>query len=132
MKWSLPCMVLSSLLFMSCQENFSKRLEQETKLMTERECPKRFDEITVLDSVVFHDDGTNDYKLYYSMNVDSDFKAKFHDNYAEVRQLFLRDVRNDIDLKQIKSEGLNIVYVFCDASDGGLIGEIRFTKSDYE
>ena len=50
----------------SCQENFTKRLERETKLMTERECPKKFDDITVLDSVVFHDDGTNDYKLYYS------------------------------------------------------------------
>ena len=116
----------------SCQENFTKRLERETKLMTERECPKKFDDITVLDSVVFHDDGTNDYKLYYSMNVNSDFKDMFDDKYNEVYQLFLKDVRNDLDLKQIKVNGLNIVYLFREAGSGNLICELRFTKSDYE
>jgi hypothetical protein len=46
--------------------------------------------------------------------------------------LFLKDVRNDLDLKQIKVNGLNIVYLFREAGSGNLIGELRFTKSDYE
>jgi hypothetical protein len=56
----------------------------------------------------------------------------FDDKYNEVYQLFLKDVRNDIDLKQIKVNGLNIVYLFREAGDGDLIGELRFSKSEYE
>ncbi len=128
-------LLLSLVVFalLSCQESFHSRLEKDTRAKTERDCPQRLDEVTTLDSIVFHNDGTNDYKLFFTLDVDSSAVAGFTSiRNTELRATLLQGIRNDIDLTKIREHRMNIVYSFRVRDTGNDLGEVRFTAKDYE
>ncbi len=127
------CLSLFLMVVCACQEDFATRLEKDTRGKTERDCPQRLDEVTTLDSIVFHNDGSADYKLFFTLDVDSAAAVAFGNiRNGELRSTLLQGVRNDIDLRKIKEHKLNIVYFFRVKDTGNDLGEIRFTAKDYE
>ncbi len=125
---SLLIMVL-----MSCQESFRSRLEYEAKVKTERECPQRLDEVATLDSIVFRNNGTDDYMLFFTLDVDSSAAAAFESiRKAELRATLLQGIKNDIGLAKIRENKLNIVCSFRVKDTGKELCKQRFTAKDYE
>ena len=125
--------ILSMLLLLTaCQEKKFDRLEREAKEYTVRHCPKTMDPITVLDSVVFHNDGSLDYIYYYSVTMTDELRENFETVREEVREQTLKGVRNSIELKMVKEAGLNIIYLYRDAETGEEIMRNSYTREDYQ
>jgi len=120
------------LLLMACQEKKFDRLEREAREYTVRNCPKVIDQITTLDSIVFHNDGSLDYIYYYNVTLTDDLREGFESVREGVREQTLKGLRNSIELKMVKEAGLNIVYVYRDAETGKEIMRNSFTQEDYQ
>lgn len=116
----------------SCQESKRERLEREAKEYTEKNCPCPIvQDIIYLDSLVCHNDSNNDYIYYYSVKGDSAMYAEMNSKYKEGREALLKSVRNSVDLRFVKAEGLNIIYSYYDATTHHKIQEYVFTPKDY-
>ncbi|MBR2153190.1 MAG: hypothetical protein IJ901_01035 [Bacteroidaceae bacterium] len=125
----IPLMLL---LLVSCQEKKFDRFERESIEYTMRHCPKQMDEITVLDSMVFHNDGSLDYKYYYSVQLTKDQYEAFQNILGEVKDIALKSIRNSIDLKPMKEAGLNFVYIYRDAKTGKHLAKYVITPEEYQ
>jgi hypothetical protein len=120
------------LLLMACQEKKFDRLEREAREYTVRNCPKVIDQITTLDSIAFHNDGSLDYIYYYNVTLTDELREGFESVREGVREQTLKGLRNSIELKMVKEAGLNIVYVYRDAETGKEIMRNSFTQEDYQ
>lgn len=127
------CFIQAAACFTSCQESKIERFVRETAEYTKKNCPQRIgtDGIVVLDSLVFHDDGTLNYINYYSVNADSEQVAYLISNKEELRQQLLNGIINSIDLKNVKASGLNIIHRYVSADTHKPIFEFCFTQKDY-
>lgn len=119
-------------LLSACQESKMDRFERETKDFTERNCPKQCDAITILDSLVFHNDGTMDYRYYYSVDLTSKEESLFMQKLEDLRYECLEGIRNSVELKNVKAAGLNIVLSYFEKKTKKKLVEIRYKKEDYE
>ena len=120
------------LLLAACQEKKFDRFEREAYEYTVRNCPKQMDEITVLDSMVFHNDGSLDYKYYYTVQLDEDQHQALKDILDDLKERTAKNVRNSIELKAMKEAGLNFVYIYRDAQTGKHVAKYTITKEEYE
>ena len=132
----LTLLVLAAgmLLTSSCQESKTARFERETREFTEKQCPKIIgpEKMFTLDSLVFHDDGTNDFIYYYSVKTDSIGINSFNEKRDELTNMLISGIINSPELRHVKEAGLNIVYVYKNAEDNKEIARFTFTKDDYE
>ena len=123
----------SSLCLTSCQESKTERFERETAEYTKKNCPQRIgnDDVIVLDSLVFHDDGTLNYINYYSVNADSAEAEYLISQKETLRQSLLNGIINSVELKNVKAAGLNIIHRYYTADNHKEIFEFTFTPEDY-
>ncbi|MCM1313373.1 MAG: hypothetical protein NC206_08210 [Bacteroides sp.] len=131
-KGLLPVSIVVLYLLSACQESKMERFERETKDFTERNCQKKCDAITVLDSLVFHDDGTMDYKYYYSVELTSEEESLFMGQLEKLRAECLDGIRNSVELKNVKAAGLNIVLSYHEKGSQKKLAEFRYGKEDYQ
>ena len=123
---------MALLLLAACQEKKFDRFEREANEYTMRHCPKQMDELTVLDSMVFHNDGSLLYKYYYTVQLTEEQRKAFQDILGDVRDISLKGVRNSIDLKPMKEAGLTFVYIYRDAETGKRLAKYVITPEDYQ
>jgi hypothetical protein len=123
---------MALLLLAACQEKKFDRFEREANEYTMRHCPKQMDELTVLDSMVFHNDGSLLYKYYYTVQLTEEQRKAFQDILGNVRDISLKGVRNSIDLKPMKEAGLTFVYIYRDAETGKHLAKYVITPEDYQ
>lgn len=129
---ALLSMIALLLLLTACQESKRDRIEREAREFTEKNCPRaEFDDLIVLDSLVFHNDGSNNFTYYYSIHGDSTAIAEMHAKYDELYTALLTAVRNSVDLRHIKAEGLNIIYAYYNPESGEEIAAFTFYPEDY-
>jgi len=128
----LPIILIYLLIFCSCQEKRLDRFERETAEFTIRNCPKQIDPITTLDSLVFHNDGSLDYKYYYTVNLTDEQKAEFRKQRTVIEENTLKSLRASIDMKAVKEAGLNVEYIYNDAETHKCITKFHFTKEQYQ
>lgn len=121
------------LLTLSCQESKGDRFEREAREYTEKKCPQKIDTegIFVLDSVVF-DKLSNTKHFYNSVMSDETVKQAFEEKKNEMYDQLLSAIINDPTLRQLKEEGITIVYSYADRDTGDSLGSFTFTKDDYE
>lgn len=128
----LTITIMSVLAFSSCQESVRERLERETQEYTRKNCPKpEYQDIIILDSIVCHNDESNDYKFCYSVVADSlqiDFLIS---QKSELNDKLLAGVINSADLRHVKNAGLNIIYSYYIAETGEHLFDFCFTPEDY-
>ncbi len=116
----------------SCQESKRERLEREAIEYTEKNCPNMIvKDLIYLDSLVCRNDGKNNYVYYYSVKGDSAMYAEMNSKYNDAREMLLKSLRNSVDLRFVKAEGLNIIYAYYDATTHRKIQEYVFTPEDY-
>lgn len=137
---TMACVLSLLMVFTSCQESKTQRLEREAQELTERNCPQRItpDGTVILDSIVFHDDGSNEIKYFYRVNTDDEGVVKLQLQKKQIQQSLLSGVNNSIDLRHVKEMGVTIAHYYyrikTDSLDNSRREEIltfRFTKDDY-
>lgn len=127
--------ILASLLLLtvsSCQEKKLDRLARMASNYTERNCPRRMDEVTTLDSIVFAPSKSMDYRYCYTLTLTDEQRASFLSMKDDIRDGNLKDVRNSIELRSIKESRLNISYEYYDASTHKLLATFTYTPEEYE
>ena len=120
------------LTFTACQESKRDRIEREAREFTEKNCPRaEFEDLIILDSLVFHNDGSNNFTYYYSIHGDSANMAEMVAQYDQLNITLLTAVRNSVDLRYIKKEGLNIIYSYYNPDTKEQIASFCFKPEDY-
>ena len=127
------CLALALIVLLSsCQESKRERFEREARECTKKNCPRpEFEDIIILDSLVCHNDGNNDYVYCYSVKADSIMLEQMEQMHEQLKESLLMAVRNSVDLRHVKEEGLNIVYAYYNAETHEKVSEFRFTTEDY-
>lgn len=114
------------------RETKDEAAAREAREYTMRECPKDIDEYTSMDSMTF-DIETRELTFSYTvrdvLDEDDIYTEELYDLYHDD---LLRDIKNNIDLKRAKQEGVTLVYRYFSQKTGKVRMEQRFTKEDYE
>ncbi|MBR6894325.1 MAG: hypothetical protein IKN15_14010 [Bacteroidaceae bacterium] len=132
MKRTALLLMTSLLLLTACQESKRERFEREAREFTAKNCPRaEFEDLIYLDSLVCPNDGSNTITYYYSIHGDSASMAEMTNKYDDLYGALLGAVRNSVDLRHVKAEGLDIVYSYYNSETGEEITSFTFTKEEY-
>lgn len=124
---------LCALALAACRkESFEDRCAREAREFTQRQCPRRMDSFTMMDSIVY-DYPARTVNYFYTLEglpvEDADFIRKLKD---ELRDLLVRNVINSVELKQHKENKMSFSYKYCPKSAPGLRFDVTVTPDDYE
>lgn len=131
-KTSIFALLLGTLSILSCgrksiDEQFAENARQETQQM----CPRKVDDCTMLDSVVY-DIPTRTQNHYYTFSGDMDDPTLFTEHFkAEIRETMLKSLRNEIKLKKQMEAEISFGYIYYSDSTHKPIFKVLFTKEDY-
>lgn len=112
-------------------ESFDERCARETREYTQKQCPRRLDEHTIMDSTVYDTD-TRTITYYYTFEGVVDDTAIFtEDNIQKLHDQLCRNVINSVELKAYKEKGLSFSYRYNSRATGKLLLETTVTPEDY-
>ncbi len=109
--------------------NFDDRMKAEAEVLTKQHCPQKMDEHTTLDSATYDID-TRTYWRHCSLTPQAVQAVK--ENPVAIKKGLLDNLRNDVELKGCKDEGINFGYVYRETDTHSEILRIVFSRSDYE
>lgn len=113
----------------ACQETLEERCEREAREFTEKKCPYRVNETTVMDSMSF-DRASLTLTYSYTLNGLLDDSAVVARNSPH--DLLLSELKNSTELRLYKEAGYNIRYTFLSASrKGRMLYDTTFKQADY-
>ena len=114
------------------RETKDERFRREFQQFTQKECPKLIDENTRMDSICY-DIGSRTRTEYYTVVNNLDDKDIYTDEklIASFHEAVLKELKNSIQLKQYKDEGINFCYAYRSDSTGEMFMQLTFTKEDY-
>ncbi|MBP3711933.1 MAG: hypothetical protein IJ219_06395 [Bacteroidaceae bacterium] len=123
---------LLAMLAQACQrETKDERFRREFRQFTEKECPKFVDACTRLDSAVF-DIESRTLCYHYTVQDDLDDETIYTDKLISQHQGdILSGLRNSLQLKVYKDEGINFCYQYRSITTGKTLLELTFTQEDY-
>ena len=126
-------MLLAVFLASSCGENFEERCRREARDFTTKQCPRRLDECTTLDSMVFIDAPVG-FEYCYSVSNQLDNDSTYADagRVDEFRESLVQNIRSDIGLRQCKEHGFTFTYTYTSASTGRMLMKHVVTSDDYK
>lgn len=133
MKFVLSVICGAALLCASCQESFDERCVRESREFTQKYCPKSVDDGIVLDSATY-DAAARTYSYWYALSgrLDKDdVREELRRRSGELKERVLRSLRNSIELKPYKDEGISFSYVYVSDSLGKPFLRFTFTAKDY-
>ena len=125
-------LLVSLLVFTSCQERKADFFEREAKEFTETNCPRVMDSFTTLDSIAFKKDGEGELRMYYTLSLNEESRSELMNKLGELGDMNLSNLRNSIELTQHREAGVSFSYIYRDAMTGEKIVEYHFTKKDYQ
>lgn len=129
LKFILLCFPLWGLF--SCQESFDDRCAREAREYTEKQCPHRMDEYTVMDSLTY-DRQTRTLNYYYTLEGALDNDSVMTDQACEeLKKMLHKDVINSVGLKSYKEKDINFRHCYYSKSSGKIRFQVRFTPEDY-
>lgn len=113
-------------------EGFDERCAREAREYTLKQCPRRMDQATVLDSMVY-DIPSRTLCYYYTMENVLDDKNVLTD---ELRSTFKEQLRKaiagSIDLKKHKERGVAFEYRYYSQKDKTLLMKERIEAEEYQ
>lgn len=81
-----------TIVFMACQESLEDRCARECKAYTEKKCPARIGDNTMIDSLVFNKD-THTLSYHYTLSGNADSKEQVM--ALDAKDLLTKQLRND-------------------------------------
>lgn len=119
-----------AIVFMACQESLEDRCARECKAYTEKKCPARIGDNTMIDSLVFNKD-THTLSYHYTLSGNADSKEQVM--ALDAKDLLTKQLRNDPSTKTYKDAGYSFRYVYHSEKDKGeILVEVTITEKDYK
>lgn len=134
MKKFLLLSFLASLLLASCYRSLDEQILLETQKYTRKECPKRQDEFTVLDSLTYtYNDSVRihacHYTLYDYLDNDSVYTPEVVNGF---RESVLEDIRTNLNYRRLRQHGVTFAYHYRSATQKGKeYFSLVFAPEDY-
>ncbi len=120
------------MLLLSCNfENFDQRCAREAREFTEKQCPRRADQYTVMDSLTY-DMSSRTFHYYYTLEglLDND-SVMTQKVYEDFKDVLYKNVCNSVELKSYKEKDINFSYCYYSKSSGTVRLQVLFTPEDY-
>lgn len=112
-------------------EDFDKRSAREAKEFTEKQCPRKIDKFTTLDSMIY-DIPSKTLEYYYTLSGDLDNDTIFTIGiWNDFKNILLEDVANSVELKRYKEHDVHFCYRYFSEKNGKLKYEATFSPEDY-
>lgn len=112
----------------SCQQSLEERCAEEAKKYTQKNCPAKIDEFTVMDSMTF-DTPTHTLKYYYRLTGTADREVL---EQERMRKALLDALKNSTSMKAYKDAGYNFEYSFrSEKAPEVVLFSAKFTEKDY-
>lgn len=127
-------LLLGALLgFCACHfESFDERCAREAREYTEKQCPRRMDQYTLMDSLTY-DDHSRTLNYYYTLEGVLDNNTVMNAQACEsLKDLLRKNVVNSVDLKSYKEKGISFSYYYYSKASGKVRFHVRFTPEDYD
>lgn len=128
----LICGLLMAAGILSCRfESFEERCQREAREYTEKQCPRRMDEYTVMDSVTF-DIKNRTLSYFYTMEgvLDSD-SVLTPEAIENFREVLGEHLKNSVELKTQKEEGVTFNYSYYSKATGTLRFSVVYDREYY-
>lgn len=112
-------------------ESFEDRCAREASFFTARQCPRRVDAYTVMDSIAYVD-SLYEVDYFYTLEGVLDDVAFLEDSVRGVLyDLLLSNVVNSVELKPHKERGMGFRYVYRSRSSGEVLFCCLIGVDDY-
>ncbi|MCM1108333.1 MAG: hypothetical protein NC388_04645 [Clostridium sp.] len=112
-------------------ENFDKRCEREAREFTAKQCPRRMDPYTIMDSLTYTP-RLKQLTYFYTLEGDLDNKALMTSDLMDEFQTSLyKNLSESIEMKAYKEHNLNFRYVYISGSTGEILTEVTLTPDVY-
>lgn len=126
---NITIMAVAAFMLAACQESLEDRCIRECRQYTQKNCPARFDDNTILDSMTF-DRATHTLHYYFTLAGTADSIGVL--NEAEARKALLGELRNSTATKHYKDKGYSFAYTYHSQSRPDLVlYDLLLTKKDY-
>lgn len=125
-------MVCLTTLITSCNfESFDERCTREAEEYTHKYCPRRMNDYTMMDSLVFNPQ-TRTFSYYYCLEGKLDNDTVITKDVANtfVEQL-KKELTNSVELRSYKEKEVNFRYIYLSQKTGQILFEKTFTPADY-
>lgn len=131
-KRNLMILWLAALTAGACHfESFDERCARETREYTQKQCPRRLDEHTIMDSTVYDTD-TRTITYYYTFVGELDNVSQPTEEITRLLHEQLRkNVVNSVELKAYKEKGLSFCYRYRSQSTGKELFNVLIGPEDY-
>ena len=129
----LSILTLFILVFAGCKkQTLEEQFYEDARQFTLKNCPKKIDNYTTLDSCTFSIPQRTyfyNYTVRDDLDVDSLYTQELHDLF---REQLLSDIKNSINLKGCKDAGVTFCYKYHSNRSGKVLMLQKFTKKDYK
>lgn len=115
--------------FLSCQENFDKRLQREAHEFTENHCPQEPEPGSRLDSTTYNPQ-THTYALWYSLSLENENALR--GNTPLLRRQLIQQLREDVNYKAVKEHGVTFRYIYRSQQTGSLLYDTQIEADEYK
>lgn len=113
-------------------ENFNERCAREVREYTEKECPRRIDPYTIMDSMTFDATG-KELAYYYTLEDSLDSKELMSDELVEdFEQSLCKALSTSVEMKAYKEHNLNFRYTYISKSTGETLVSVVLTPEMYK
>ena len=112
------------------QESFDERLVRESEEYSQRFCPQRLGRDIVLDSITYSIQ-TQTRTYHHTLSGELDNRALIQSTSQTFRTEALKTLKNSIDMKTMKDQKINFIYLFRSASTHEILLSTKFTANDY-
>ena len=130
----LAIIACSSLIVCSTckRETKDERFQRDFQQFTQKECPKFVDPYTCLDSAIY-DIESRTLSYHYTVQEMLDNESIYTDELTEAfHEDILKGLKNSIQLKPYKDEGITFHYDYYSKTTGKMLLEMTFNKEDYQ
>ena len=104
----------------------------EAREYTEKQCPRRMDQYTLMDSLTY-DEHSRTLNYYYTLEGVLDNDTVMNAQACEsLKNLLRKNVVNSVDLKSYKEKGISFSYCYYSKASGKVRFQVRFTPEDYD
>lgn len=113
------------------KESVYEKIARDAKTFTEKNCPKKMDDYTIMDSTSY-DFKTKSFIYYYTVSDKLDDTSLYTGELKNTfRNTVLTEIKHSIPMKGYKEAGLTFVYNYRSKSTQKVLLQLRFTPEDY-
>ena len=125
--------LLLTILTFSCRhESVHERIARQTSEFSRTSCPKRMDDYTVLDSMVYNSSETT-MLYYYSVCDKLDNDSVYNDVFINVFYTdLLNNLKDNLGLLELKKNNVHFKYVYYSSITKKTYMNFMFTADDYK